>query len=157
MNYLIGRNPLERDPIWQDLWRNLWHTDHADVGAIDIALWDLAGKHYGESVSRLLGRRHRDRIKAYALTFSGNLDLDTPTMYADFAEECKEAGYPGFKIHLHGDPDTDIEICRAVADRVGEEMDLMLNPSSCYETYADALRVGRALDELDFYWYEDPP
>lgn len=77
-------------------------------------------------------------------------------MYADFDEECKEAGYPGFKIHLHGDPDTDIEICRAVADRVGEEMDLMLDPSSCYETYADALRVGRVLDELDFYWYEDP-
>lgn len=77
-------------------------------------------------------------------------------MYADFAEECLEAGYPGFKIHPHGDPDSDIEICRTVADRVGNEMDLMLDPSSCYRTYTDALRVGRVLDELDFYWYEDP-
>jgi L-alanine-DL-glutamate epimerase-like enolase superfamily enzyme len=152
---LLGRDPLERESIWQDLWHALRHTDHEGVGPIDVALWDVAGKHYDASVSELLGG-HRDRIPAYASTFSGSRERDSPADYADFAAECLDAGYPGFKIHPHGIPENDVEICRAVADRVGDEMDLMLDPSSCYDTYADALRVGRVLDELDFYWYEDP-
>ena len=155
-DFLIGRNPLKREPIWQDLWRSMRHTDHIGVGAIDIALWDLAGHYYDASISELLGGRRQDRVPAYASTMSGNPELDTPDVYADFAEECLEKGYPAFKIHPLGDPDLDIEVCRTVADRVGDEMELMLDPSSTYPTFADAVRVGKVLDELDFFWYEDP-
>jgi L-alanine-DL-glutamate epimerase-like enolase superfamily enzyme len=155
-HFLIGRDPLAREEIWSDLRRQLRHTDHNALGAIDIALWDLAGKHFGASVSTLLGGRRSDRVPAYASTMSGNPERDTPERYADFAETCLDRGYPGFKIHPHGDPDADVEICRAVADRVGGEMDLMLDPSSCYGRFDDAVRVGRVLDELDFLWYEDP-
>jgi L-alanine-DL-glutamate epimerase-like enolase superfamily enzyme len=154
--FLIGRDPLERHPIWNDLRRQLRHTDHNALGAIDNALWDLAGKHYDASVSTLLGGRVRDRVPAYASTLSGNPERDTPARYADFAEECLEKGYPAFKIHPHGDPESDIEICRAVADRVGDEMELMLDPSSCYGSFQEAVRVGKVLDELGFFWYEDP-
>jgi L-alanine-DL-glutamate epimerase-like enolase superfamily enzyme len=154
--FLIGRDPLERTPIWNDLRRQLRHTDHNALGAIDNALWDLAGKHYGESVSTLLGGRVRESVPAYASTMSGNPERDTPAVYADFAAECRELGYPAFKIHPHGDPDADIEICRAVAERVGDEMDLMLDPSSCYGSFEEAVRVGKVLDDLDFFWYEDP-
>lgn len=154
--HVLGREPVDREPIWQDLWHALRHTDRAGASAIDIALWDLVGKRYGASVSRLLGGRHRDGIKAYASTFSGNPERESPETYADFAADCLESGYQGFKIHPFGDPDVDIQICRTVAERVGGEMDLMLDPSSCYDTYVDALRVGRVLDELEFYWYEDP-
>jgi L-alanine-DL-glutamate epimerase-like enolase superfamily enzyme len=82
--------------------------------------------------------------------------LNSPEAYADFAEQCLDDGYPGFKIHGFGDPKKDIEICRAVAERVGGEMDLMLDPASEYDTYAETLRVGRVMDELDYFWYEDP-
>jgi L-alanine-DL-glutamate epimerase-like enolase superfamily enzyme len=75
---------------------------------------------------------------------------------ADFAETCRDRGYPAFKIHPHSDPDTDIATCRAVAEAVGDEMDLMIDPASEYETYAETLRVGRAIDDLGFFWYEDP-
>jgi len=43
-----------------------------------------------------------------------------------------------------------------MGQRVGDEMDLMLDPACEYETFADALEVGRACDEEGFYWYEDP-
>lgn len=155
-HFLIGRDPLSREEIWQDLRRQLRHTDHNALGAIDNALWDLAGKHFDASVATLLGGRLRDRVPAYASTLSGNPERDTPERYADFAADCLDMGYPAFKIHPHGEPDADIEICRAVADRVGSEMDLMLDPSSCYDRYTDAVRVGKVLDELDFLWYEDP-
>ena len=156
--FLLGENPLNREEIWRDLWKAFRHTDHFGMGPVDIALWDIAGKHYGESVSKLLGG-YKSSVPAYASTYWGDSaegGLSTPEAYASFAEDCLEAGYPGFKIHPKGDPETDIEICRAVGDAVGDDMDLMLDPASSYTTFADARRVGRALDELDFFWYEDP-
>lgn len=42
--YLTGRNPLEREESWQDLWTSFRHTDHFGMGPIDIAFWNLAGK-----------------------------------------------------------------------------------------------------------------
>jgi L-alanine-DL-glutamate epimerase-like enolase superfamily enzyme len=156
--FLIGRDPREREAIWYDLWRAFRHTDHFGLGPIDIALWDLAGKQYDESVSALLGG-YRDVIPAYASTHWGDSapeGLSTPDAYAAFATECLAEGYPAFKIHPFGDPDRDIAVCRAVADAVGEDMELMLDPASEYRTYSETLRVGRALDELDFLWYEDP-
>jgi len=155
-NFLLGRDPLNRESIWFDLRRALRHTGHLGIGPVDVALWDLAGKQYGESVATLLGGRMRERVPAYASTTSGNPEHDTPSTYADFARECRDRGYPAFKIHPLGDADRDIEVCRAVADAVGDEMDLMLDPSSCYRRYSEALEVGRVLDELDFAWYEDP-
>ena len=155
-HFLIGRDPLAREEIWSDLRRQLRHTDHNALGAIDVALWDLAGRHHGTSVATLLGGRRRDRVPAYASTMSGNPERDTPERYAGFAADCLARGYGGFKIHPHGDPDADAEICRAVADRVGGEMDLMLDPASLYQSYADTLRVGRVMDECGFFWYEDP-
>jgi L-alanine-DL-glutamate epimerase-like enolase superfamily enzyme len=156
--YLVGRDPLEREGIWQDLWKAFRHTDHLGLGPVDIALWDLAGKHHDASVSTLLGG-YRDRVPAYASTFFGDDHpdgLSSPEAYAEFARECLDAGYGAFKLHPFGDPDRDIACCRAVAEAVGDEMDLMLDPSSEYDTYAEAVKVGRALDDLDFLWYEDP-
>jgi len=155
---VLGRDPLEREEIWQDLWGALRHTDHLGLGAIDVALWDLAGNHYDESISSLLGG-YRDPVPAYASTYFGDDHpdgLSSPEAFAEFARECRDRGYPGFKLHPFGDPDRDIETVRAVAAAVGDDMDLMIDPASEYRTYQDALRVGRVLDELDFYWYEDP-
>ncbi|MFB6105555.1 MAG: enolase C-terminal domain-like protein [Halobacteriaceae archaeon] len=156
--FLLGRDPLEREGLWQFLWTRFRHTDHFGVGPIDVALWDLAGKYYGESVASLLGG-YRERIPAYASTYWGDDQpegLSTPEAYAAFAEDCLDRGYPAFKIHPQGDPRRDVAICEAVADAVGDEMDLMLDPASEYRTYAETLRVGRALDDCGFFWYEDP-
>ena len=155
---LIGRDPLEREELWQDLWKRFRHLDHAGVGPIDVALWDLAGRHFDAPISALLGGT-ADPVPAYASTFMADRadeGLNSPEAYADFAEQCLDDGYPGFKIHGFGDPRKDVEICRAVAERVGGEMDLMLDPASEYDTYAETLRVGRVMDELDYFWYEDP-
>lgn len=155
---LVGRDPLEREAIWQHLFHEFRHTDRLGMGPIDVALWDIAGKHHGASVSTLLGG-YRDAVPAYASTFQADVaddGLNSPESYASFARECLERGYPAYKIHPPGDPDQDIAICRAVDEAVGDEMALMLDVASEYETYADALQVGRVLDDLGYYWYEDP-
>ena len=156
--FLIGRDPFEREELWQDLWKRFRHLDHVGMGPIDVALWDLAGRHFGEPVSALLGGTP-DPVPAYASTFMADEEpdgLSSPAAYADFARDCRDDGYPAFKIHGFGDPAADVEICRAVHEAVGDGMDLMLDPASEYDTYAETLRVGRVLDELDYFWYEDP-
>ena len=64
-------------------------------------------------------------------------------------------GWTAHKIHPHGNPAYDIEISQAVREAVGGDMKLMLDSMWAYQ-YEDAMRVGRAIEELNFYWYEDP-
>jgi L-alanine-DL-glutamate epimerase-like enolase superfamily enzyme len=161
-DYLVGKNPLAREKHWSEIKRALRKYDRMGMGPIDIALWDFAGKYYDAPIHELLGT-YRTRLPAYASTYEAdeNGGLDSPEAYADFAEECLEMGYPAFKMHVWGsdewrDIDREVETVRTLGERVGSEMDLMLDPACQYETFADALTVGRACDEAGFFWYEDP-
>lgn len=145
---LLGRDPLEREGIWQDMWGRFSLSDRTGMGPVDIALWDLAGKHHEANVATLLGG-YRERIPTYGCAFfmdDAPDGLNSPDAYASFAEECLANGYRGFKIHGHpgGDSSVDIEICRAVRAAVGDEMDLMIDPAGVYSTYAETLEVGRS-------------
>ncbi|MEM7034953.1 MAG: enolase C-terminal domain-like protein [Chloroflexota bacterium] len=157
---LIGRDPEERALIYDDLKREVRAYDHMGHGVLDIALWDLAGKKYNTSVSRLLGG-YRKRLPTYASTYHGQEEpggLDTPEAYADYAQACKEAGFVGFKIHGWNDGDAKREVRNllGVRERVGDDMYLMIDPACELRTFADALYVGQACDEANYFWYEDP-
>jgi len=158
-HYLIGRNALERELIWNDLKRALRKHDKFGMGPIDCALWDIAGKAAGLPVAALLGG-WRKTLPAYASTYHGdeNGGLSSPEAFADFAVQCKEMGYPAYKIHGWGHGPIEREAAAVIATRkaVGPEMDLMIDPACEYDTWADALRVGKACDEAEFMWLEDP-
>jgi L-alanine-DL-glutamate epimerase-like enolase superfamily enzyme len=156
---LPGREASAREGIFNDLKLILRHYGGIGVAAIDICLWDLAGKRYGAPIAELLGA-HRTRLPAYASTLPASraTGLASPEAFADFAEHCRGLGYPGFKIHGFGDGDAkkEIAILEAVAARIGPGMALMLDSSSTLRTFADALRVGHACDAAGCTWYEDP-
>ncbi|MCH7605876.1 MAG: mandelate racemase [Chloroflexi bacterium] len=147
---LVGANPLDIGDIWDKMWKQNRSVSTNAIGAVDVALWDVMGKVAGLPIHRLLGTC-RDRIPAYAS--SGY--LATPEDYGEEALHFQSLGWPAYKIHPHAVPKEDIEICRAVRRAVGDSMDLMLDSMWSY-TYADALRVGRAIEQLDYLWYEDP-
>jgi L-alanine-DL-glutamate epimerase-like enolase superfamily enzyme len=129
------------------------------LSAIDICLWDLAGKELGVPVSKLLGG-FRERLPAYASTLHGdrNGGLSSEEAFADFAEQCLGLGFRGFKIHgwSEADPEEEAENVRHMGRHLGGRMKLMIDPASELRTFADALQVGRACDEAGFFWYEDP-
>ena len=158
--YLLGRNPFDREAIWRDLKRAKRMDSGTFPSVLDIALWDIAGKLYDAPLYELLGGAWRKKIPCYASTYHGddNGGLDSPEAFADFAEQCAEIGYPGFKIHGWGNAPIEREIANvlAVGQRVGDRMDLMIDPACEYETWADALKVGRACDEVRYFWLEDP-
>ena len=66
-----------------------------------------------------------------------------------------EAGWQAYKIHPPAVAAWDIKICEAVRAAVGDDYRIMLDSTWSYD-YPDALRVGRAAEALNFYWYEDP-
>ncbi len=158
--YLIGKSALERERFYNQAKIILRKNDRMGLGPIDIALWDFAGKFHDAPIYQLLGGYRQD-LPCYASTYHADRTpggLDCPEAYADFAEQCLEMGYQGFKIHSWAEVSIsrEIETVKAVGRRVGGRMALMLDPCCVYDTFADALSVGRACDEEGFYWYEDP-
>ncbi len=157
---LVGKDAEQREAIFERLKIDFRHFDKIGIAALDTALWDLAGKKYGASISQLLGG-YRSRLPVYASTTPGQKTpggLDSINKYADFAEECQERGIPGFKIHsfFDGEVKSEVGIMTAVRERVGSDMKLMTDPASSLTSFMDAVEVGRACDDLGFFWYEDP-
>jgi L-alanine-DL-glutamate epimerase-like enolase superfamily enzyme len=156
---LLGQNPLEIGRLWHMMQSiSRWYADPIAVATVDIALWDIAGKAAGMPIHQLLGSC-RDTVPAY---FSAGHHA-TPEAYADEATYWLEQGWTGYKLHPPTSPfrrpgitvDDDIAACRAVREAIGTSMALMLDASWNY-SYGEALKVGRAIEELEFEWYEDP-
>jgi len=147
---VMGQDPLDRERLYQALMHRNRTTTYRAIGAMDVALWDIAGKVAGLPIHRLLGS-YRDHVPAYA----SSAVLGSKEEYAAEAARFKSEGWTAYKIHPPTDPDVDIEICRAVRKTVGDDYTLMLDSTWAYQ-YPEALRVGHAVEELRYHWYEDP-
>jgi L-alanine-DL-glutamate epimerase-like enolase superfamily enzyme len=148
---IMGKDPLERERLYQAMWSRSRSASIPAIGAIDVALWDIAGKAAGMPIHRLLGS-YRSSAPAYA---SSEVQ-DRVEDYVSQALHFKERGWSAYKIHPpQSSWQDDVAACRAVRRAVGEDYCLMLDAAWSYE-YETALRVGREIEELGFYWYEDP-
>src|SRR5262252_9530765 len=147
---VMGQDPLDRERLYQALMHRNRTTTYRAIGAMDVALWDIAGKVAGVPIHRLLGS-FRDHVPAYA----SSAVLGSKEEYAAEAARFKSEGWTAYKIHPPTDPDVDIEICRAVRKTVGDDYTLMLDSTWAYQ-YPEALRVGHAVEDLRYHWYEDP-
>lgn len=149
---LIGEDPLNRERLFRAMWKRHRQSSVRAVGALDIALWDLAGKAAGQPLFKLLGG-YRDKIGAYC----SSAMLPDARAYGEEAAQYKELGWHGYKIHTRAPWREHIAICQAVRDAVGDDpaYHLMMDSIFLYD-YPQALRVGQAIQEMDYYWYEDP-
>lgn len=151
---IMGRSAFERERLWsrlpilsgrRGLSMNAW-------APVDVALWDIAGKSAGVPVHALLGTQ-RYETEVYA-TYPPR--HETPVGYRMEAMQIQSRGFRAYKIHP-GVMDTQdvFETLANVRDAVGDDMELMLDPNNGYD-FRKALDVGSAVDDLGFYWYEDP-
>lgn len=147
---LLGQNPLERERLHQQMRRLSRIASYRTIGAVDLALWDLAGKVAGLPIHALLGT-YRTTIQAYACSQF----MSEKQAYIDQAQEIRDRGWTAFKLHPPKQPKLDISIAEGVRAVLGDDFPLMLDGAWSY-SYDDALRIGRALERNGYIWFEDP-
>ncbi len=155
---LVGENPLETERLWQKMYRRTMYFGRTSVtitamAAVDMALWDLKGKHFGEPIHRLLGGKQHDRIKAYASILFGRDGRET----ADIGRRWVEAGYRAVKFGWEpmGQSEAlDIELVRGAREGIGDAT--LLIDAGCVWDARTALRRAQAFADYKAEWLEEP-
>ncbi len=153
---LLGKDPLHHRPLWRQLWGANF-GDPLAVGAVDIALNDLRGQALNVPIAELFGGRLRQRVPVYASAMNYSEGVDPLEQYpAEAARLVQERGLRALKMRLGGQPlRRDIAVAQAVRAAVGPDIKLMADGNGAY-TLGTAIQMGRALEELEFYWFEEP-
>ena len=147
---LLGENPLNREYLYKKIVKARRWVNLRSIGAVDVALWDINGKVAGLPIHALIGT-YRNSIPVYA----SSAVLESKEAYAEEALKYKEKGWKSYKLHPPGNPSDDIAACQEVRKIVGDDMILMLDSAWGYD-FGEAIRVAHAIQELNYYWYEDP-
>jgi D-galactarolactone cycloisomerase len=158
---VLGADPLDIEVLWHRMYHQT--RDHgrkgsviAALSAVDIALWDLAGKHHGLPVHQLLGGAFRTRVQPYATGFYRIKGQGERDRLVQEAHAHREAGFRLMKVKLGYGLDDDIQVIQAIASAVqGRDVTLMVDTNHAYGR-AEALRLGWVLDEIGVRWYEEP-
>jgi len=155
---LVGENPLDYNRLREKLYRRTMYFGRTSVtwsaiSAIDMALWDLRGKHYNEPIHRLLGGKFHDSIPAYASILFGRDGKET----ADIGRKWVAAGYRAVKFGwepMGKNEKLDIELVRGAREGVGDGT--VLIDAGCVWDARTALRRAQAFREFNIEWLEEP-
>lgn len=155
---LIGENPLETERLWQKMHRKTMYFGRSSVtitamAAIDMALWDLKGKHFGEPIHRLLGGKQHERIKAYASILFGRDGAETKAI----AERWRDNGYRAIKFGwepMGQNEALDVELVRGAREGIGDGT--LLIDAGCVWDARTALRRSEAFMQYNIEWLEEP-
>jgi len=158
---VIGRDPFDVEVIWEELYNKvkdygLTGMTIASISGIDIALWDIIGKAVDKPIHKLIGGAFRHEVQAYATgLYFKNMDR----LNEEAVEEAERYVADGFgavkmKIGL-GNMKKDIARVEAVRTAIGPDVLLMVDANHCYNV-PQAIDIGRELEQLDVYWFEEP-
>jgi len=130
------------------------------LAALDIALWDLKGKLLGQPIYKLLGGAWRTSLPFYA-SIGGNGVRSIDEVLRVVEQRLKDnpaavkIRFDNDRTRLDGDIPGDIAKARAVRKLVGDGFPLAFDANNGYST-GGAIRVGRALEEFGYWWFEEP-
>ena len=176
--YLLGQDPRETERLWELMHRRAYKHARggiviAAISGVDIALWDLRGKLAGMPLWRLLGG-YRRRVPAYATGGFYAEGKGVPELADEMRAYCRH-GFRAVKLKvgrnsgIEGSPlramadrgvcevslTEDLARVRAVREAIGPDVRLMVDANGAWDV-PTAVRMGRALEELDVYWFEEP-
>jgi D-galactarolactone cycloisomerase len=160
-NLVVGANPLDTEVLWH----RMYHATRdygrkgsvvAAISAVDIALWDIAGKARNAPIHALLGGAFRDKVEPYATGFYRIRGQGEADRLADEAIRHCESGFRLMKVKLGYGVDDDLACMAAIGRAIaGRGVTLMVDTNHAYGR-AEALKLGRALADYDLRWYEEP-
>jgi galactonate dehydratase len=172
---VVGQDATRIEHLWQMMHRqHFWHSSGivraTAVAGIDIALWDILGKHLGVPCHRLWGGPVRDYVRTYCHLGGGRMEdfYETPVenarRFADLAQQAVADGYTALKC-MAVPPTMPIEgqrpiraaeaAVREMREAVGEGIDIMVD---CHARPSPAmgLQFARAFEPYGLYFLEEP-
>lgn len=180
---VFARHMLDEDPANVELmFRRVYSSgftqrpDPTVMGAfsgLEIACWDIMGKALDRPVHALMGGRINDRLRAYTYLYplahhDATAFWSSPDMQAEAALVAVDQGFTAIKFDPAGpytirgghhpalrDIDLSVRMCRALREAVGDRADLLFGTHGQF-TPSGAIRLGRAIEEFDPAWYEEP-
>ncbi|RMD95371.1 MAG: mandelate racemase/muconate lactonizing enzyme family protein [Alphaproteobacteria bacterium] len=157
---LIGRDPRDVERLWTEVYAAIRDQGRSGpqfsaLSGIDIALWDICGKAYGQPVHRLLGGAWRREVLAYA---TGGFRPVRGQHHARVLEEVAgyvRQGFSAVKIKIGYDAREDAGLIREVRARIGPGVRLMIDANHGYDA-VEAAWLGREVADCDIHWFEEP-
>jgi D-galactarolactone cycloisomerase len=158
---LIGQDPTQPVKVWEELYafsRDFGQrgTYVEAISAIDIALWDIAGQAAGLPVWKMLGGRFRDRITAYYYPENFRDMASVLKALEGEASSYANSGFELLKVKIGLLPlKQDIERLKIIRKAVGPDIGLLVDANHGYNAAA-AVRMGRMMEPLDVWFFEEP-
>ena len=159
---IIGEDPINKEYIWHKVYNLLRDSGQKGMpiqalSGIDIALWDILAKKAKLPLYQLLGGKTNNKIPVYGY---GMMLQKKPVeelceLFKKEANQIKEKKFKAMKMKVGLGPKEDLMLVSAVREAIGNNFKLMVDANHAYNRN-DALYVGKGLDEMEIYWFEEP-
>ena len=157
-----GDDPLKKEYIWHKVYNLLRDSGQKGMpiqalSGIDIALWDILAKKSNLPLYQLIGGKTNDKIPVYGygMMLQKKTVEELCELFKNEANQIKEKNFKAMKMKIGMGPKEDLKLVSAVRDTIGSEFKLMVDANHAYNKN-DALYVGKGLDEMNIYWFEEP-
>ena len=157
-----GDDPLNKEHIWHKVYNLLRDSGQKGMpiqalSGIDIALWDILAKKSNLPLYQLIGGKTNDKIPVYGygMMLQKKTVDELCELFKNEASQIKEKNFKAMKMKIGIGPKEDLKLVSAVRDTIGSEFKLMVDANHAYNKN-DALYVGKGLDEMNIYWFEEP-
>ncbi len=183
---IIGMDPLENEVIWHKFHRSTFWGQaggpvvFAGISAIDVALWDIKGKYFGQPIWKLLGGKFRGELRCYASQIQQGFGpvhqvKASPEEYAEISRYAVSEGYDALKIdfmvfdengRFYGYEDRKAlltphvmglfeERLAAVREAVGPQVDIIIENHSNLDALS-AIQVANMAEPYKIMYFEEP-
>ena len=159
---IIGEDPINKEYIWHKVYNLLRDSGQKGMpiqalSGIDIALWDILAKKAKLPLYQLLGGKTNSKIPVYGygMMLQKKSVEELCELFKEEANQIKEKNFKAMKMKVGLGPKEDLKLVSAVREAIGDDFKLMVDANHAYNKN-DALYVGRGLDEMEIYWFEEP-
>ena len=159
---IIGEDPINKEYIWHKVYNLLRDSGQKGMpiqalSGIDIALWDILAKKAKLPLYQLLGGKTNSKIPVYGygMMLQKKSVEELCELFKKEANQIKEKNFKAMKMKVGLGPKEDLKLVSAVREVIGNNFKLMVDANYAYNKN-DALYVGKGLDEMEIYWFEEP-
>ena len=158
---LLEQCPLDIEVLWHKMYSTTRDYGRkgsviSAISAVDIALWDIAGKYYNEPIHQLLGGAFRNKIKPYATGFYRLKGQGEANRLAEEAISHYENGFDHMKVKLGFGIEDDLKCMESICSALkNKNVTLMIDTNHAYGR-SEALLLGKQLEDYRLRWYEEP-